>query len=130
MGAAAGSASPRERNESDERAGTVSIGQEAELVVLELGGGRAECPERLGLGPRDAADFLRVGPAGQVDAQLLAGLITVLRILAHELPDHRAEGGGDAGGHALQGIGVFHPMLEDLVDHVPPSNGGRPARAK
>ena len=111
----------------DAGAGVVVDGEQPEVLVVEVGRGRAERPGRLGLGAEDRPDAVRVGPAGEVGLELGAGLVAVVGVLGHQLADDRGERRGDAAGDLLQRLGVVHPLLEDLVDDVAPLER-RPAR--
>ena len=123
IGAAAGSASPRSRSETPDAVGA-GVGQEAEVVVVDLGGGRAEGAGGVGLGAEDRADLLGVDPAGEVGPKLGAGLVAVVGVLRHQLADDRGERRRDAPGHPFERLGVFHPLLEDLVNQVAPLERG------
>ena len=85
-----------------ERDGVPAIGlvdvEEAEVVLVELGGRRPEAAGGVGFGAEDRADAARVGPAGQVGAQLGAVLVALVGLLAHQLADDRGEGRRDAAG--------------------------------
>src|SRR5207237_5033299 len=65
-----------------------------------------------------------VGPARQVGPELAAALVALLGLLAHELADDRGEHRRDAARRGLQRLRILHALLEDLVDHVPPLEGG------
>ena len=115
----------------DGRAGTVSIGQEAEVVVLELGRGRAEGPERLGLGPRRRRGLSpgrssgpgRCSAPGRTDNGPPGPCPSASG-------RSRAKAAGTPGATRSRGSGSSIRCLKILLTMSPPSNGGRPARAK
>ena len=54
----------------------------------------------------------------EVAFQVFGRLVAVGRFLGHQFFDDGGEGGGHASGDLLERLGIFHALLEDLVDDI------------
>ena len=120
-GAGDGSASPRSRSESTlgRRSRRRTESSRRSSSARGGGGGRNDRAASASA-PRIARSRAGSVQRARSALQLGAGLIALVGLLGHQLANDGGEGRGHAAGDLLERLGIVHPLLEDLVDHVAP----------